>query len=424
MVKSLFTLGIIFSLACAGYAQTYMEKKSQHRFAQTYLGLRSVWQPQQGILHLGNGPQAFSAKSTTNFAIGGLHFWGKLDFHMNFSFSERPQNIDQFEIDQRFGGEFSARYYPWRLEAHKIRPFVGVGATLSSLVISDSLNAVRGDIFFHPSLIGGISFMHRKWQVNLEASYLANHKHHFYVNTSRKEALELPNLYFSVGLRRYFETTLSNERREENGSTKRIFEQLKEDNKLNSFSLALGPSAGYFVAAPTYTAAGLSSLPKQKVAFNWDMGIGYFWHKANVHAGFTYRNYSSNAKSYELEEVIRRKSIAFEAYKFIWDYNGFVPFVGLSLSRESWATAQFIEDESQGTKVSEFFSPGIIVGWDIASSPIETWLLRTNLRYYPYQQMTTIDGTKQRVDQFEFNFIQLVLYPNRLYHVTKARNAL
>lgn len=59
-------------------------------------------------------------------------------------------------------------------------------------------------------------------------------------------------------------------------------------------------------------------------------------------------------------------------------------------------------------------SPGIIFGWDIVPSPLETWVLRTNLRYYPLQKVKNPTGEISRVDQFEFNIIQLVIYPNRI----------
>ena len=67
-------------------------------------------------------------------------------------------------------------------------------------------------------------------------------------------------------------------------------------------------------------------------------------------------------------------------------------------------------------------SVGVLFGWDILASPLETWVLRTNLRYYPFQRINDSDGTKTRVDQFEFNFIQLVLYPNRMKNIAPWRS--
>ena len=73
------------------------------------------------------------------------------------------------------------------------------------------------------------------------------------------------------------------------------------------------------------------------------------------------------------------------------------------------------------TQRTRMISPGILFGWDIVASPLETWVLRTNLRYYPFQEIVNIEGSRSRVDQFEFNFIELVVYPQRWYHIGRAR---
>lgn len=92
------------------------------------------------------------------------------------------------------------------------------------------------------------------------------------------------------------------------------------------------------------------------------------------------------------------------------------------MSGERWAAGLFYGNEQQGeTMRTRLFSPGIILGWDIVPSPVYTWVLRTNLRYYPFQRIETQPGINSRVDQFEFNFIQFVWYPNRFVNVRKAR---
>ena len=56
----------------------------------------------------------------------------------------------------------------------------------------------------------------------------------------------------------------------------------------------------------------------------------------------------------------------------------------------------------------------LIFGWDIRPFRNSVILLRTNLRYYP---STTLDATSSEsfaFDQLEFNFIEAVIYPERL----------
>ena len=63
---------------------------------------------------------------------------------------------------------------------------------------------------------------------------------------------------------------------------------------------------------------------------------------------------------------------------------------------------------------------GIICGWDIKPTKAESWLLRTNLRYSPVSM--TVDNKKVAYDYIEFNFIQLVLFPERMMAQYKDRN--
>lgn len=370
----------------------------------------------------GNESSSFNQQINPNISLGGIHFWGRFDFHMNFSIPlNTSMDVAEREVVQFQSGELSARFYPWRIQNNKFRPFLGVGTNLSNLGVFDGLGRVRDDLYFHPSILVGGSLKFREWQINLESYFLMNTKHNFYQNIAQETNVSLPNFHLSLGVRRYFDVTIHKESDKENGFTEKIFQQLKESKKLSSISLAIGPSAAFFIKAPAYpNQFGRESLPRHKSSYNWDIGLGYYWFRANSHIGLTYRNYSSNSNSYSFEEVIRRRSIALEAYKFFWDYNGFVPYIGVSISYETWATAEFVNNESQGTIRTETISPGIIFGWDIVASPLETWLLRTNLRYYPFQQINSIDGSKKRVDQFEFNFIQVVLYPNRFFKINKA----
>lgn len=289
------------------------------------------------------------------------------------------------------------------------------------LSLGNEIQQKRHDVFITSSLVGGLSFAKNGWQINAEGMYLPQHQRDFYSDRQQLHTFQLPKTYFSLGLIKYFDTTLREEQPQQSGRTRALEKQLLADGKLNSLSIGVAPSAAYFLRSPAFS-GDWQSLPKHKASFNWDIGLGYLHHKANLHVGVSYRSYASNVVSYGLEHVVRRQSTALEIMQFVWNYNGFVPFVGVSLSAERWATGAFIDDVQQGETVrSRMFSPGIIIGWDIVPSPLETWVLRTNLRYYPGQQIQDVQGRSSRVDQFEFNFIQFVFYPNRWRQVRKAK---
>jgi hypothetical protein len=62
-----------------------------------------------------------------------------------------------------------------------------------------------------------------------------------------------------------------------------------------------------------------------------------------------------------------------------------------------------------------FGKAGITFGWDIRPDDLQGWILRTNLRWHPNLNVNMPDGKQMKFDQLEFNFIQLVLYPERLW---------
>ncbi|MCB0640174.1 MAG: hypothetical protein KDC44_00980 [Phaeodactylibacter sp.] len=404
-------------------AQLYAESKTQHRFAQTYIGLNTQLMPASGQLVWQDEQQPFPTQIVPRLTIGGLHFWGKLDFNMNFPLTllgDRSLTAGG-EVRYNPGADLSARYYPWRMLFGKVRPYFGVSLNQSTLILGSEARGRRADIFINTSLLGGLSFAAKGWQLNAEVMYMPRSQRDFYSTLQHRHTFQLPQVYPALGLIRFFDVTLKEEAPKLAGKTQVLEKQLLAEGKLNSFSIGFAPSSAYFIQAPP-PLADYPSLPRHKGNVNLEFGLGYLFHQANLHLGLTYRSYTSNTDSYTLEHLIKRQALSLEVYKFLWDYNGFVPFAGLSLSGERWATGLFAGDVQQGeTQRSQLLSPGLIFGWDILASPLETWILRTNLRYYPFQNIKEVDGSKVRVDQFEFNFIQLVIYPNRMKHIGRAK---
>lgn len=322
---------------------------------------------------------------------------------------------DESELIFSTGGDLSARYYPWRVEYGFIRPFLGISVNEMKVGMVDNQIGSRQELFINTSAVGGFSYSKNRWQINAELMWILNNRRNFYSNSSNNYSLEIPQAYFSFGIVKYFEGTLNLEEDHKSGRVYEKEKQYRKEGKLNSFSLSFAPSGGYFLHAPSYNDPQRQSLPRHKASMIWEYGAGYLFHDSGIHIGVSYRDYTSSSESFNFEHLIRRRSIAFEVRKFLWDYHGFVPFIGPSISFEKWAVGEFADDTQLGeTQRSTMVSPGIVFGWDIISSPLETWVLRTNLRYYPFQKIKDVDGKTIRVDQFEFNFIQIVVYPNRL----------
>ena len=425
MRKALLYSMLILNICYAADAQVYMKEKTQHRFAQTYLGFNTLVTPSNGRLYIDNQSQSFPSAFSPRFTIGGLHFWGKWDFKLNFPLARFGDfNLNEnTEVNLITGADFGARYYPWRVKYGKLRPFFGFMINEMNLGIKDSERGDREDFFMSTNLVTGVSYANNDWQINAEWNWMPQQSRTFYSPDLEKRTFSLPANYFSFGIVKYFDGTLREEHRKLNGDTKRLEERMRSEGKLNSFSIAIAPSGAYFLKTPKMDGAERLSLPKHRYKFNWDIGAGYLFHDVGMHVSFSYRGYTSTVESYGREHIMKRRFYAIEGLKYFWDYNGFVPFIGPSISYEQWAVGEFEGDVQQGeTAQTRMVSLGVLFGWDILASPLETWVLRTNLRYYPFQKVNDSNGTKTRVDQFEFNFIQLVLYPSRMKNIAPWRN--
>lgn len=424
-MRILSLLLILVLSSSAILAQPYIKERSRHRFAQTYVGLNTQIVPSSGNFYWKGESRTFPTVTSPRFTIGGMHFWGRLDFNMNIPLA----SLADFSLDDTSelffytGGDLSARFYPWRMEFGKVRPFFGYSANEMTLSLNDEEMGNRSDLLITSSLLGGLSYNYTDWRVKAELMWMLDNTREFYSDRFTAHNFELPKAYFSFGLVKFFEGTLKEEKDRKSGRIFVLEEELRKEGKLNSFSLGFAPSGAYFLLAPHFQDEARQSLPRHKGSMVWEFSAGYLFHDPGLHVGVTYRDYTSGVESYQFEHLIRRRSLAFEAIKFMGDYQGFVPFIGPSISFERWATGEFEQNVQLGeTQRTQMISPGIIFGWDIVASPLETWVLRTNLRYYPFQKINGTDGRKIRVDQFEFNFIQLVVYPNRMIHIPKRRN--
>jgi len=67
---------------------------------------------------------------------------------------------------------------------------------------------------------------------------------------------------------------------------------------------------------------------------------------------------------------------------------------------------------------SQQWTPGITFGWDIRPNQLQGFILRTNLRYTPTDNIGEEGGVS--FSQLEFNFIQLVVYPGRIKRMQRA----
>jgi len=144
-----------------------------------------------------------------------------------------------------------------------------------------------------------------------------------------------------------------------------------------------------------------------------ELMAGYYWHQPDLQLSVLYRGMNSEIAAYGSAQQLQRRAVTLEAYHFFADYHGFVPYVGAALSYENWQSRSSFDGGPAQEGSHQSLQPGLSAGWDIRPDRLQRWYLRTSLRYFPLQRLNLPNGSSQRVDQLEVNFIQLVILPGR-----------
>jgi hypothetical protein len=153
-----------------------------------------------------------------------------------------------------------------------------------------------------------------------------------------------------------------------------------------------------------------------------DAGLGYFFGKVNAEVRLSYRRMGGYASAYGLTQAYARRSIALELMKFKGNYHGFIPFLGLGISHEWLKYTEEDEVTANSIRIAkETNAPVVVAGWDIRPTKAEFFILRTNLRYTPLLSLKSAER-KISLDQLEVNFIQLVVFPQRITTYRKYKN--
>jgi hypothetical protein len=392
-------------------AQTYIEGgKTRHRFAQMTVGFDSK-------VNLGNGTSSYRLNSknelekfklndqySSRLIIGGTHFWGHADFYIAIPVAN--WNTSGFDA----GVETGFRYFPWQIKHNKIRPFIGTAFLSHNYQQGNGTTLSR---FKYP-LTAGFIYNKGNHLFEIGTGYNFQAKEEYYISTTQTVQISTNTTWLSLGYKWMIETTLSAEKDWESGRTKVVTDTLARRKKLNGFTLGVGPSSAFYTITSEHNALVAPYADNHKVTVFAEFGLGYYWHKPDLHVQLAYRQNKSELKAYDFKQTVSRKAFTLEAYKFIGDYHGFAPFIGPAISYEQLSVDQTLAN-SKTTGDFNGFKPGITVGWDIRPNRIQVFYLRTHLRYFPNLNVAMNTGKSVSLDQFEFNFIELVLFPGRLF---------
>lgn len=429
-MKNIFSKIIFLSLISFSISAQMSHKDSlkfyEHRFAfaKMYLGLEMYGSTSSGTTSVLTGtttsPLSFDGFRAPRIILGATHFWGHADIFVAFPIGGNTQTPQAPLTYTNFteNVETGFKIYPSALRPNTIRPYIGA----SWLPVSYRQQS-QGDkelgFNWSKNLVPinlGVSYSSKRFVLDAGVQYLASSKFQYPLNRTVYGNLDLPNLNFSIGLKYLIE------------STKRPLDIIEQKNqkisrskKYNAFYLGIGPSGSF--GAQTFSEFDAVKYPfleqRNRYPFFWDMTLGYYLHKLDMNIGLSSRNMNESTEAYGVQHISERKSLALEVYKFLGDYHGFVPFVGLTLSKENltFNNRDLREGNTWKTYTEEKPALGVIFGWDIRPTRSDWWILRTNLRYTPVSLQA--EGKKVSFDYLEFNFIQFTMFPERLVALLK-----
>lgn len=398
------------------YTEQYLRKSTQ--FAWTHFGGDILVQSggtadyisrTGGISNTGFGPSAIP-----RLTIGGMHFWGHADFYVTFPLpvflAQKPSGFTDWQYRSRV--ETGARIYPWRLRPGRLSPYAGISVRrLHYGHASVGVDAGRGfpdyERWTSPLQLG-VTYTSQKWHFTAGLHYLLNNKFRYALSPTQFGNVTLSPLSFNIGLTRYLDTDQSMASAEGAQRENARLKLLKEKRRLNAWYLGVGPSSALEVTRSPYVAAYHPYLnDDQSHDVLLDFTFGRYLSKQDLNIGVSYRRMGSRQEAFDTHLRRQRRSFMLEAYKFLGNYHGFVPYIGPTLSLES------LSFTANGQRTAEVKPAlGIIAGWDIRVTRTNSNLLRTNLRWTPNLYMI-VEEQKVMFNHLEFNFIQWVHFFGR-----------
>lgn len=348
-------------------------------------------------------------RTVPRFTIAGLHFWGHADFAVVIPVGDGETSRGGTRTAMTSGIETRGRWYPRSLSRDGLSPFVGGGLGATDVRVGEGPREYR----LRPMAQAGLAW--RRGQYLIEAGWSTGPQPTLEYPTSRTTTarVEPAAQALWLGVHRLFETTASLEPSVRSGTQAQREATLRAEGRLSGPSFGVGLSSLILTGPTDYNRdqrQWLAARPRGAPAL--DLGAGWYFDGADVQLNLAYRQGRFDTEAFDYRQENRRRSLAFEAYRFLFDYHGFVPFVGPVVSAE-WLR---VRERDAGTTVVNasraFTTAGLTFGWDIRPTRAEPWILRTNLRYFPRLRVPVPNG-EQALDQLEFNFIQLVWYPGR-----------
>lgn len=392
-------------------------QKDRYRFAATYFGIESEFSPtnlqfnnlnSDGVLQSEKLPTTI----TPRILIGATHFWNRADFYISFGMGE--QNLNGSKKAKISNGVLTGfRLLPFELKQNRFRPFFGIGFNNKTYQQKGSNGQSQVYSNWQWFYEAGITYLHKKRSFfGLEARYFSKSSYNVYSSITNAYNLKTTPYSFSLTYKFLLDFSASYG----TNNSKKFFTQLEDrlasKKQLNTYSIGLGVSALIPLEKSVYASQRAFLNDKVEGQVFPEVGLAYYHQKLDASIRISYRQLVQKENAYHYEYQLRNNSIALETFKFIYDFHGFVPFVGPYLSKDYYRLKETEEGIALTNYKKQHLGYGLVFGWDIRFTKVDHITLRTNLRYTPNPNLK-FNGHAFTNQQIEFNFIQVVYYPQR-----------
>ncbi len=398
------------------YTFDYIDRST--RFAWLTLGVELFREPGGSSSYIQGGiieQVSFDGALTPRLTIGGIHFWGHADFYVTFPLNfaairNTPSGFETLKFSQ--GIETGARVYPLKLKKGRLSPFLGISFnTFSYQHLRDTDDFSEGAPSFRQIVApveAGLTYTTGQYHISASAYYNTIDQFNYAVSPTLSAPVNIDPLSFNLRVYKYWDTDKSMRKARVVRKLNRYHAFLEKENKLNAWYWGLGPSAGLQMSKSSYFKNNFGFLYNDRIGgFMPDITFGRHFTKPDMNVGLSYRTFGDRLIGFDTEIKVRRHSVMLEAFKSMFNWLGFVPFVGLTASVE-YLSVDVNGQEFNNTKPAV----GLIAGWDIRVTKTGSSLLRTNLRWIPDLHLE-VEGDKVMFDHLEFNFIQYVHFIGR-----------
>ncbi len=413
---------IMWLLPLHAQDQSATRLKQRLNFARTYFEYGGSYFPSfTGKTLVGDAVEAkaFPRSMGQYLTWGGFHFWGHGEFYVTIPLVPNMATISEgesFHLSHSVATGF--RYYPWVLRQGAISPYAGL--SWGALEYQQKRAQVEGPKLskdFMLNLDVGLIYQTRNLGLRLGLNYFTANEWQYPVSRGPKVSISTPSYSIQLGILYAFESSesASPEINDTRNGYPTISPLSFDTRKSGNLFLGAGPSNSYSLNNSTYNELRLPFLQEKVTSEVYvDISAGYHFQKKNLMAAISYRNPRYRNVGYDVKQKINKTSIALEVSKFLLDYSGFAPFVGINMALDRVKYQEEIDGVFQEINFETSLQPGFTFGWDIVpGKTTEALILRTNLRWYPFAKFA-IDGLSFEFNQLEYNLIQVVFYPGRL----------